>query len=51
MEKKQRINRNVENCKHNGGNGCCVLDSITVVNSAAAPTAHYCYDYQEEVFR
>lgn len=40
----------MENCKHNGG-GCCILDSITVVNSAASPTAHYCYDYQNKVLK
>ncbi len=50
MEKNQKINCNVKNCKHHDcKNSCCVLDSITVVNSVAAPTAHYCYDYEADI--
>jgi len=50
MEKAQKINCNVENCRHNNHSGKCILDSITVVNTVAAPTAHYCEDYQNDVF-
>ena len=51
MQRNQRINCNVENCTHNSGEACCILDSITVVNNMAAPTAHYCYDYENQVLK
>lgn len=50
MENNQKINCNVENCRHNGGTGYCMLDAITVVNTGAAPTAHFCGDYENDVF-
>ncbi len=50
MEKNQRINCSVENCRHNNHDGKCILDCITVVNTMASPTAHYCGDYQNDLF-
>lgn len=46
---KQKINCDVDACKHNDCKKCCCdLDEITVVSSYECPTAHFCQQYEEK---